>query len=119
MGPIIQWRRGITGQLFFTPVQNLLKSALLGFEVRAKVIFSQSGDDCPVIFCPLIPQQLGEPHCILYLTDFCSIHILFHSFNFNLMKKFINNVTETNVMRATLVLNNNEVDFKHHARRGC
>ena len=35
------------------------------------------------------------------------------------MKKFINNVTETNVMRATLVLNNNEVDFKHHARRGC
>ena len=26
----------------------------LGFEVHAYVIFSQSGDHCPIIFCPLI-----------------------------------------------------------------
>ena len=30
-------------------VQRQLRSPLLGFEVRCDGIFSQSGDDCPVI----------------------------------------------------------------------
>ena len=33
---------------------------LLGFEVRDDVFFSQSGQDCPVILCPVIPH----PHCM-------------------------------------------------------
>ena len=37
-------------------VKNLLTSPLLGFEVRGDVIFSQSGDDCPVILCPFITK---------------------------------------------------------------
>ena len=49
-------------------VQNLLRPSLLliaiikpnlGFEVRDDVIFSQSGNDCPIILCPVIPH----PHC--------------------------------------------------------
>ena len=35
-------------------VRNLLRPPLLGTEVRGDVIFSQSGDDCPVI---------PPPHC--------------------------------------------------------
>ena len=30
-------------------------SAVIDFEVRGDVIFSQSGGDCPVIFCPVHP----------------------------------------------------------------
>ena len=42
----------------FLPIflfQNLLRPPLLGFELRGDVFFSQSGDDCPVILCPVIP----------------------------------------------------------------
>ena len=53
-------RVGLSDQ--FPPIfiiQNLLSPPLFGFEVRGDVIFSQSGTDCPVIFCPVIPH----PHC--------------------------------------------------------
>ena len=33
------------------------------FEVRGDVIFSQSEVDCPVIFCPVIPN----PHCSYFI----------------------------------------------------
>ena len=35
---------------------NLRRPPLLGFEVRDDVIFSQSGHECPVILCPVIPH---------------------------------------------------------------
>ena len=41
----------------FEPIlifQNLLRPSPLGFEVHTYVIFSQSGDHFPIIFCPLI-----------------------------------------------------------------
>ena len=36
--------------------QNLLSPAVLGFEMRTYVIFSQSEDDCPVNFCLVNPH---------------------------------------------------------------
>ena len=49
-------------------VQNQLRLPLLGFEVRDDVIFSQSGHDCPVILCPVIPH----PNCIRFQG---SVHV--------------------------------------------
>ena len=46
----------------FEPIlifQNPLRPSPLGFEVHTYVIFCQSGDHCPIIFCPLI-----KPHSI-------------------------------------------------------
>ena len=40
----------------FFSFRNVLRSTLLGFEVCDDVFFSQSGYDCPVIFCPRIPN---------------------------------------------------------------
>ena len=34
----------------------LLRPSLFGFEVRGEAIISQSGDACPVVFYPVIPQ---------------------------------------------------------------
>ena len=50
--------------LLFTPVmtQKIFCLFSMLFEVRDDVIFSQSGDDCPVIFCPVIPH----PHFIFF-----------------------------------------------------
>ena len=48
--------KNILAKLFFSTIlflfslfKTLLKSPFLGFELHIDVIFSQSGDDCPVI----------------------------------------------------------------------
>ena len=48
-----------TSQISYTDyiVQNVLRPAVLGFEVHTYVIFSQSEDDCPVNFCLVNPHQ--------------------------------------------------------------
>ena len=46
--PVVDWK--------FFLIKNLLRPPLLGFEMRGDVIFSQSGADCPVILCPVIPH---------------------------------------------------------------
>ena len=37
-------------------VRKPLSLPLFGFQVRADVIFSQSGDGCPIFCCPVIPD---------------------------------------------------------------
>ena len=46
----------------------------LGIEVRGDVIFSRSGDDCVVIFCPVIPHPHGLDYsCPYVMTRISSI----------------------------------------------
>ena len=42
--------------------------SILGFKVHADVIFRQSGDDCPVIFCPLKPPT----YCMIIMPNIIS-----------------------------------------------
>ena len=61
------WKPGLSDH--FEPnikIGNLLRPPQKGFEVRSHVIFSQSGDDFPIIGCPLILL----PHCILLYHHF-------------------------------------------------
>ena len=56
---------------------------LLGFEVRAHMIFSHLGDDCPVIFCSRILLRLESYPTVIWKKNFHSFfhyHIKFYQF---------------------------------------
>ena len=74
--------------------QNLLRPPLLGFQVRTYVIFSQPGDECPVIFCLLWPN--------LHFMHTVCIHVCFMRFT-ELFKALINDKPSRTVFKIRYI----------------